>query len=263
MLSLNNIDKSFLVGNPDENHLFKSLNLTIGKGEFISIIGNNGAGKSSLLNIIMGVVELDSGEILLGQRNISKLSTHKRAKMISRVFQWPDMGTCPSMTVIENLSLAYKKHKGFSLSLVIKKNEISLFKGELERLGLGLENKLNTQVGNLSGGQKQGLSLLMATLSNPEILLLDEHTAALDPKASEEIMSLTNMIVKEKGITTIMVTHNLRNALDYGNRLVMLQQGEIILDVAGKEKSKLTPENLLNKFLYTPTGPVLPEKMVI
>ncbi|GAA0126094.1 ATP-binding cassette domain-containing protein [Clostridium sp. CTA-19] len=248
MLKLKSINKGFNKGTINETSIFNNFNLEINKGEYITIVGSNGAGKSTLLNIISGALELDSGNIFLEERDITNLKEHKKSKIISRVFQDPTKGTSPSMTILENLSLADNKGKKFGLSLGINKKKIEEFKNYLSILNLGLEDKINTKVGMLSGGQRQALSLLMATLNTPKILLLDEHTAALDPKTSETIINLTNNIVKEKNITTIMITHNLNHAIEFGNRLLMMHRGETILDIGKIEKSNLTKNDLIEEF---------------
>lgn len=248
MLKIKSINKGFNKGTINETSIFNNFNLEINKGDFITIVGSNGAGKSTLLNIISGALKLDSGNIILQEKDITNLKEHKKSKFISRVFQDPTKGTSPSMTILENLSLADNKGKNFGLSLGVNKRKIEEFKNQLSILNLGLEDKMDTMVGMLSGGQRQALSLLMATLNTPKILLLDEHTAALDPKTSETIINLTNKIVKEKNITTIMITHNLSHAIEFGNRLLMMHRGEIILDIGKKEKSKLTKNDLIEEF---------------
>ncbi|WP_346935733.1 ATP-binding cassette domain-containing protein [Clostridium sp.] len=248
MLKINSISKGFNKGTINETNIFNNFNLEINKGDFITIVGSNGAGKSTLLNIISGALELDSGNIILEEKDITNLKEHKKSRFISRVFQDPTKGTSPSMTILENLSLADNKGSSFGLSLGVNKKKIEEFKNHLSILNLGLEDKINTKVGMLSGGQRQALSLLMATLNTPKILLLDEHTAALDPKTSETIINLTNSIVKEKSITTIMITHNLNHAIEFGNRLLMMHSGEIILDMGETVKNNLTKNDLIEEF---------------
>ncbi|MEW8957116.1 ABC transporter ATP-binding protein, partial [Clostridium sp.] len=213
MLNIKSIEKKFNKGTLNETTLFNNFDLEINKGDFITIVGSNGAGKSTLLNIISGALDVDSGNIVLEGKDITTLKEHKRSKFIARVFQDPTKGTSPSMTILENLSLAENKGKRFGFSLGVNKKRIEDFKEQLSILNLGLEDKIHTKVGMLSGGQRQALSLLMATLKTPQVLLLDEHTAALDPKTSENIIELTDKIVKEKQITTIMITHNLNHAI--------------------------------------------------
>lgn len=249
MLKIQNLSKSFHNSYVGENKLFSNMNLTIKKGDFVTIIGSNGTGKSTLLNILSGVVKESSGNILLEGVDITKLPEHKRTKIISRVFQNPELGTCPSMTVRENLSLALNKGKLTNLKYCLRyKNDY--LESLLKDISLDLKKMLDVEVKYLSGGQRQALSLIMASVNNPKVLLLDEHTAALDPKTSSEVMKLTEKIVTEKNITSLMVTHNLRDAINYGNRLIMLHKGEIILDLNEKEKKNLTVEDILKKFEY-------------
>lgn len=248
MLQIQNLYKVFNKNTVNENVVFNKLNLKVNRGDYITIIGSNGAGKSTLLNIISGTIPVDGGMIMLGDKEISKLPEHKCTKFIGRVFQDPTKGTAPSMTILENMSMAYNKGNKFDLSFAVNKKEIPYFKELLSSLELGLEDKLYTQVGLLSGGQRQALSLIMTVMGNPEILLLDEHTAALDPKTSEKIIELTENIIKEKSITTLMVTHNLNHAIRLGNRLIMLHHGNVILDISGEEKKELTIEKLFKLF---------------
>ncbi|MGY0375013.1 ABC transporter ATP-binding protein [Clostridium sp. JNZ J1-5] len=248
MLQIKNLYKVFNKNTVNENIVFNKLNFRVNKGDFITIIGSNGAGKSTLLNIISGTIQADNGLIMLGDKDISKFPEYKCTKFIGRVFQDPSKGTAPSMTILENMSMAYNKGKKFGLNFAVNKKDIPYFKELLSNLELGLEDKLYTQVGLLSGGQRQALSLIMTVMGNPDLLLLDEHTAALDPKTSEKIIELTENIVKDKSITTLMVTHNLNHAIKLGNRLIMLHHGKVILDISGKEKEELTIEKLLKLF---------------
>lgn len=248
LLTLHNLHKTFAKGTVNENYLFRGISLEIEKGDFITIIGSNGAGKSTLLNIIGGKIPLDEGEILLKGKDISETPEYKRCKFIGRVFQDPSLGTSPSMNILENLSMAYNKGKIYGLTKGVQKGKIDYFKGLLSQLNLGLEDKLHTRVGDLSGGQRQSLALIMATMSNPDLLLLDEHTAALDPKTSEIILNLSEQIIKEKNMTSLMVTHNLNHAIKAGNRLIMLHRGNIIMDIKGEEKKELTIEKLIDSF---------------
>lgn len=248
MIRIRNLHKTFNKGTVNENQIFRNLNLDIEKGDFITIIGSNGAGKSTLLNILSGSLPADGGSIVLEDRDITKLKEYKRTRFIGRVFQNPSMGTSPSMTILENLSMAYNKGKSYGLSLGASRKNVPHFRDLLSRLHLGLEDKLGTKVGLLSGGQRQSLTLVMATMSQPLMLLLDEHTAALDPKTSERIVALTEEVVREQGITTLMVTHNLHHAIRMGNRLIMMHRGEIVLDIRGEEKKDLTIEKLLDSF---------------
>lgn len=248
MLTIKNLQKVFNKGTVNEKTVFDNLSIHIDKGDFVTIIGSNGAGKSTLLNLISGSELIDTGSIRLGNIELSKLPEFKRTKLIGRVFQEPSFGTSPSMTILENLSMAYNKGKSFGLSQGVNKANIPFFKELLSKLCLGLENNLNTKVGLLSGGQRQALSLLISTISNPDLLLLDEHTAALDPRTSENIIALTKNIVSEKNITTLMVTHNLKHAITIGNRLIMLHRGRVVLDIRDSEKKNLTISRLLELF---------------
>lgn len=249
MLKIQDLSKSFYNSYLGENVIFKHINLDVKQGEFIIIIGSNGTGKSTLLNIISGLVKETSGNIFLEGNDLTKIPEHKRTEIIGRVFQNPSLGTCPTMTVRENLSLALNKGKLINLKYCLRYKTKEL-EELLNGVSLDLKKLLDVDVKYLSGGQRQALSLIMAGLSTPKLLLLDEHTAALDPKTSNEIMELTQKIVKEKNITTIMITHNLKDALKYGNRLIMLHKGEVLLDLNQSEKKKLTIENILKKFEY-------------
>ncbi|WP_125152024.1 ABC transporter ATP-binding protein [Clostridium rectalis] len=248
MLQIKNLCKVFNNNTVNGKKIFHGLNLTVNKGDFITIIGSNGAGKSTLLNIISGTIPIDQGAIYLEDIEISKLLEHKSNRFIGRVFQDPSKGTSPSMTILENMSMAKNKGKRFGFSFGIDKKNISYFKELLSKLDLGLEEKINSKVGLLSGGQRQALTLIMTAMTEPKLLLLDEHTAALDPKTSEKIIKLTDNIVKERKLTTLMVTHNLNHAINLGNRLIMLHEGKVILDIEGKEKKNLTRGKLLQLF---------------
>lgn len=248
LLKIQNLNKVFSKNTVDENILFKNFHIETKKGDFVTVIGSNGAGKSTLLNIISGSVAMDQGAIFIKGKNITSLPEHKRARFIGRVFQNPSMGTASNMTILENLSMACNKNKPFNLTPGVNKKNLELFKNKLSTLEIGLEDKLNTKVGLLSGGQRQALCLVMAMLGEPELLLLDEHTAALDPKTSEKIIELTEKVIKENSVTTLMVTHNLNHAIKLGNRLVMMNRGEVVLDISGEEKRKLTVDRLIDKF---------------
>lgn len=248
MLSLRSIEKTFLTELGTEKKVFRGLNLDIKKGEFITVIGSNGAGKSTLLNLIMGSIEPDAGTVCLDDKDITRDELHVKNTYISKVYQDPSMGTAPSMTVFENLSMADNKGKKFNFSFGLNQKRKAYYEQLLSELGLGIEKQMDTEVGMLSGGQRQCLALLMVTLNKPKLLLLDEHTAALDPKTSKIILDKTNEIVRKNQITTLMITHNLEDAITYGDRIIMLHEGEIILNVSGEEKQKLTPKALLEKF---------------
>ncbi|WP_077611142.1 ABC transporter ATP-binding protein [Clostridium sp. Marseille-P2415] len=248
MLELQNINKYYNQGTVNEMCLFRDFNLTVGDRQFVSVVGSNGSGKTSLLNIICGSIPLDSGSIRIGGIDITGMPEYKRQRRIGRVYQNPAMGTCPNMTILENMALADTKGKPFNLLPGTNKQRIQHYREQLKSLGLGLEDKLHVKVGVLSGGQRQAMALLMSTMTPIEFLILDEHTAALDPKTAEIIMELTDKIVKEKNLTTIMVTHNLRYAVEYGNRLLMMHQGTAIIDTAGEEKSNLDVDHILEKF---------------
>lgn len=248
MLKLQNISKKFGSDSADEKVIFENLNLDIKKGEFVIIVGGNGAGKSTLMNLISGSILPDSGKILIDGKNVTNLPEHKRAKFIGRVFQDPLKGSCPNLTVEENLSLAILRNKKRTLNFGINKGSRENLKHELEKLNLGLENRLDAKMGTLSGGQRQAITLLMATLVKPKILLLDEHTAALDPKSSEKVLNLTQKIVSDNAITTLMITHNLNHVMKLGNRLVVLEGGKINHDVSGKDKEFLLENKISNMF---------------
>lgn len=248
MLELRNVDKYYNPGTVNEMCLFKGFDLKVNPGDFISVVGSNGSGKTSMLNVICGSIDVDGGSVLLGDEHIEKKKEFKRMQRMGRVYQNPAMGTCPNMTILENMAIADNKGKPFNLGFTVKKTRVDYYKEELRKLNLGLEDKLNVPVGSLSGGQRQAMALLMATMTPIEFLILDEHTAALDPKTADRIMELTDQIVKEKQLTTIMVTHNLRYAVEYGNRLIMMHQGEAILDKAGAEKESMRVDDILKLF---------------
>lgn len=248
MLELKNITKIYNPGLVTEMCLFDDFNLKIDDGQFVSIVGSNGSGKTSLLNIICGNIPIGQGEIIINGKNIVKMPEHKRHLRIGRVYQNSSMGSCPNLTILENLSLADNKGKTFGLSWALNKSRINYYKEQLASLGLGLEDKLHVKLGALSGGQRQAVSLIMSTLTPIDFLILDEHTAALDPKTAETIMILTDKIVREKKLTAMMVTHNLRYAAEYGDRILMMDKGNIILDRSGQEKESTSINDLLNIF---------------
>ena len=248
MLELKNISKTHNPGTVTEMCLFKDFELAVKDGEFVSIVGSNGSGKTSMLNIICGSIPIDSGDCLIGGESINKQKDFVRYKKIGRVYQNPSMGTCPNMTILENLSLADNKGKHFGLGIGVSKKRINDYKQMLSALGLGLEDKLNVKMGSLSGGQRQAVALLMATMTPLDFLILDEHTAALDPHTADIIMELTDKIVREKKLTAIMVTHNLRYAVEYGSRLIMMDKGHIVLDVKGEKKENTKVEDILDLF---------------
>lgn len=248
MLSLSGVTKIFNAGTVNEKVAMNNLSLDVNKGDFITVIGGNGAGKSTLMNAVTGVFGIDEGKITLDGIDLTHMSENRRAKYFGRVFQDPMMGTVPNMEIQENLALAFRRGKSHGLKWGITAAEKRLYRDQIARLGLGLEDRMSAKVGLLSGGQRQAITLLMSTLVRPKMLLLDEHTAALDPKTAEKVLSLTDEIVGEDSLTTLMVTHNMRNAIDYGNRLIMMWDGKIILDISGEEKKKLTVEALLGAF---------------
>lgn len=248
LVEMKHVHKTFNKGTVNEVALFSDFNLAIKKGEFVSVVGSNGSGKTTMLNIICGSTQIDSGIITVKNRDIGHLKEHQRASFIGRVFQDPGKGTCPSLTVLENLSLADNKGSFFGLSPGIRRSKIDYFRSLLEQLKLGLEDKIDIRVGSLSGGQRQALALLIATMVPIDLLILDEHTAALDPRSCETVMELTYRIVTGKGITTLMVTHNLRYAVEYGSRLLMMHQGTFAVDASGEEKERLRVPDLLKVF---------------
>ncbi|NUF50421.1 ABC transporter ATP-binding protein [Gilliamella sp. ESL0250] len=251
MIKVEQLQLTFNRGTPIENHVLRGLNLNISQGEFVTIIGSNGAGKSSLLNVISGDLLVDSGHIVINGQNVTRWPAWKRAGMVARVFQDPMVGTCENLTIEENLAIAYNRGHRFRLSSALNYEIRSIFKEKLDTLNLGLENRLSDMMGLLSGGQRQAISLLMSTLQPSKILLLDEHTAALDPKTAQFVLELTNEIVSKNQLTAMMVTHSMKQALEYGTRTVMLHQGQVVLDVSGEQRAKLTVTDLLDMFEKT------------
>jgi len=248
MLEMRDISKVYSPGSVNEHVLFRHFNLTVEDGQFISVVGSNGSGKTSMLNLICGSIPLDEGKIIVNGKDITRVREHKRYRTIGRVYQNPAMGTCGNMTLLENMAMADNKNRPYNITPGINRRRVEEYRAMLSTLGLGLEDKLGVPVSNLSGGQRQALSLLMTTLTPIEFLILDEHTAALDPKTAEIIMQLTGRIVKEKKLTTLMVTHNLRYALEYGDRLLMMHEGNIVMDHAGEAKQGLKLDDILGKF---------------
>ncbi|MEN1969600.1 ABC transporter ATP-binding protein [Lentibacillus sp. N15] len=248
MLNLSNISITFNEGTPDEKKALDSVHLNLEKGDFVTVIGSNGAGKSTLMNVIAGALMPEVGDVIINDRHVGHLPEYKRSAFIGRVFQDPMAGTAPSMTIEENLAMAYSRNKKRKLRIGVTKKRRAMFKEYLQTLHLGLENRLTAKVGLLSGGERQALSLLMTTFTEPDILLLDEHTAALDPSRAALITDLTEDVVQKAGLTTLMVTHNMQQALDLGTRLIMMDKGQIIFDVDGEDKQNLTIEDLLHEF---------------
>ncbi len=248
MLEIINIHKTFNAGTINEKHALQGVSLHLNPGDFVTVIGGNGAGKSTLMNSVSGAYPVDEGKILIDGVDVTHLPEYKRAKYIGRVFQDPMMGTAATMQIEENLALAARRGKPRTLRPGITKKERKFYKEQLATLGLGLEDRMTAKVGLLSGGQRQALTLLMAALQKPKLLLLDEHTAALDPKTAAKVLETTQKIVEKDNLTTLMITHNMRDAIAYGNRLIMMYNGRIVVDVSGEEKKQLTVEQLLNLF---------------
>ena len=248
MLEIKNVSKTFNPGTINEKRALTDLSLSLNDGDFVTVIGGNGAGKSTLLNAVAGVWPVDSGSILIDGEDVTGMPEYKRAKYIGRVFQDPMMGTAPNMQIEENLALAYRRGKKRGLKWGVTAAEREIYRAKLATLGLGLEDRLTAKVGLLSGGQRQALTLLMASLQKPKLLLLDEHTAALDPATAAKVLELSDRIVCENQLTAMMITHNMKDAIVHGNRLIMMNEGHIILDIEGEEKSRLTKADLLERF---------------
>jgi len=249
MLALNKVNVVFNAGTVNEVHALKDLGLFLEEGDFVVVIGGNGSGKSTMLNAVSGTYMPDSGKMVLDNKDITFMSEHARAKYVGRVFQDPMRGTAPDMTIEENLALAQRRGKRRTFRRAIKSAERDHFRQLLSRLNLGLEDRLNSRIGLLSGGQRQAITLLMATLQKPKVLLLDEHTAALDPKTAAKVLEISVDLIEENYLTTLMVTHNMADAIEYGNRLVLMREGEIIFEATGQQKANLTVPELVDKFI--------------
>lgn len=263
MIIIKEVHKTFNPGSPNEKKALLGVNLNLKKGDFITVIGGNGAGKSTLLNVIAGAYKIDEGKIEIDSVAVNLQPEHKRADYIGRVFQDPMMGTAASMTIEENLSMAYRRGRKRGLRWGITGKEHAVFRDHLSQLELGLENRLNAKVGLLSGGQRQALTLLMATITEPKLLLLDEHTAALDPKTAQKVLALTDKIIKAHNLTTLMITHNMRDALKYGNRTIMMHEGRVILDIDASQKRELKVDDLLKMFERASGSEVASDRMLL
>ena len=263
MLEIKEIYKTFNKGTVNEKHALNGVNLTLNEGDFCTVIGGNGAGKSTTLNAIAGVWPVDSGAIIIDGKDVSGLSEHKRAPYLGRVFQDPMTGTVADMEIIENLALAARRGKRRGLSWGVKAKEREKYRELLAEFELGLEDRMSSKVGLLSGGQRQAITLLMATLQKPKLLLLDEHTAALDPKTASKVLELSDKIIKENNLTALMVTHKMKDAIVHGNRLIMMNNGKVILDISGEEKKKLTVDELLKKFEMVSNSKLENDRMLL
>ena len=263
MLKVTGVYKTFNPGTINEKKALNGVDLSLAPGDFVTVIGGNGAGKSTIMNMIAGVYPIDEGQIILDGQDISRLPEYKRAKLLGRVFQDPMMGTAAGMEIQENMALAYRRGKPRGLSWGITKAEKKLFREALRTLDLGLEDRMTSKVGLLSGGQRQALTLLMATLQRPQLLLLDEHTAALDPRTAKKVLDLTEELVSRDNLTTLMVTHNMKDAIHVGNRLIMMHEGRIIYDVSGEEKKNLQVKDLLAKFEQVSGGEFANDRMLL
>ena len=263
MLEIKNVYKTFNAGTVNEKVALKGLDLTLEDGDFVTVIGGNGAGKSTMLNAVAGVWPIDMGKILIEGQDVTRLSEHQRAKYIGRVFQDPMMGTAATMGIEENLALAARRGAARSLRAGITKKEREEYHELLKTLDLGLEDRMTSKVGLLSGGQRQAVTLLMATLKKPKLLLLDEHTAALDPKTAAKVLALSEKIVQENHLTTLMITHNMKDAIKYGNRLIMMYEGRVIYDVRGEEKANLQVSDLLQRFEQVSDGGFANDRMLL
>lgn len=263
MLEIKEIWKTFNAGTVNEKQALRGVSLTLKDGDFCTVIGGNGAGKSTMLNAVAGTFSVDSGAIVIDGVDVTRLPEHKRAKFIGRVFQDPMMGTAPTMQIEENLALAARRGQPRGLGWGITKTERADYRELLRDLGLGLEDRLTSKVGLLSGGQRQAVTLLMATLKKPKLLLLDEHTAALDPKTAAKVLTLSEKIVEENHLTTLMITHNMKDAIKYGNRLIMMYEGHVIYDVRGEEKKNLQVSDLLQRFEQVSDGEFANDRMLL
>ncbi|AEA01463.1 MULTISPECIES: ABC transporter ATP-binding protein [Aerococcus] len=263
LLKLKQVNKVFNMNSANENHVLKNFNLRIHEGDFICVIGSNGAGKSTLLNLIAGTIPVTSGKIYLKGKNITQKPAPERAKHISRVFQDPQMGTARNLTIEENLAIAYKRGNRRSFNRAVTDDMRKIFHKKLGRLNLGLDQRLTTPASNLSGGQRQVLTLLMAILEKPELLLLDEHIAALDPRTSAMVMELTDQLITENSLTSLMITHDMNDALSYGNRLIMLHAGRIVVDVSGEDKRKLNVEDLMELFKQSVGSQLVSDELLL
>ena len=263
MLEIKEIYKTFNKGTVNEKHALNGVNLTLNEGDFCTVIGGNGAGKSTTLNAIAGVWPVDSGAIIIDGKDVSGLSEHKRAPYLGRVFQDPMTGTVADMEIIENLAIAARRVNRRGLSWGVKAKEREKYRELLAEFELGLEDRMSSKVGLLSGGQRQAITLLMATLQKPKLLLLDEHTAALDPKTASKVLELSDKIIKENNLTALMVTHNMKDAIVHGNRLIMMNNGKVILDISGEEKKKLTVDELLKKFEMVSNSKLENDRMLL
>ncbi len=263
MLEIKEIYKTFNAGTQNEKSALNGVSLTLNDSDFVTVIGGNGAGKSTMLNAIAGVWSVDGGKILIDGEDVTKLSEYKRAKYLGRVFQDPMTGTAATMSIVENMAIAARRGKRRGLGWGVTKEEREQYMEMLKKIGLGLEDRLTSKVGLLSGGQRQALTLLMATIQKPKLLLLDEHTAALDPKTAKRVLELTNEVILEHNLTALMITHNMKDAIAYGNRLVMMHEGRIIFDVSGEEKKKLKVSDLLAKFEQASGGEFANDRMML
>lgn len=263
MLEIQEIYKTFNAGTQNEKSALNGVSLTLNDSDFVTVIGGNGAGKSTMLNAIAGVWSVDAGKILIDGEDVTKLSEYKRAKYLGRVFQDPMTGTAATMSIVENMAIAARRGKRRGLGWGVTKEEREQYMEMLKKIGLGLEDRLTSKVGLLSGGQRQALTLLMATIQKPKLLLLDEHTAALDPKTAKRVLELTNEVILEHNLTALMITHNMKDAIAYGNRLVMMHEGRIIYDVSGEEKKNLKVSDLLAKFEQASGGEFANDRMIL